>query len=173
MTSYWLITENDRVGTASEEPSALPEGWKAIEVGEDQLNQPENFYIQDWEIKEKPPKPAPNSLWVNNEWIEMLPNTVSSVPTNLPDYLSFRMAMLRDSGYDRVTLASNVLRVTRLETAVAQNPPELPVVAAMWEAIIQELTEKPKAAEIESWNTIASDNNVPLKFDKDGKMILD
>lgn len=172
---YWLITENEKVGTSDEEPSALPDGWKILKVNDEQVGTPDSFYINSWEIKEKPPKPSPNCHW-NEEtknWVE-IPLLSAGVGTNasIPDYLSFRMAMLQDAGYDRITIASNVLRVTRLETAVAQNPPELPVVVMMWGVIIEELTEKPKAAEIKAWNAIASSCNVPIKFGKDGKMIL-
>jgi hypothetical protein len=46
------------------------------------------------------------------------------------------------------------------------------LVATMWNALIDELEEKPKAAEVKSWNAIAQASNVPIKFGKDGKMNL-
>jgi hypothetical protein len=163
----WWVDENDQVvGVASD--IGLPANFR--EVSGVNLPLP-NVYFNGSEVIEKPPQPADDAEWdaTLKSWVtppEPLP------PPPQPDYLAFRMGMLRDPGYDRITLASNVLRVTRMETAVTQNPPELPIVAAMWGMLIDELSEKPKAAEVKAWNVIAHACNVPIKFGKDGKMVL-
>jgi hypothetical protein len=168
---YWLIENDERVGDATELPEVLPSGWKVIEVSPDQAANPTAFYIKEGTVLEKPHQPSEAHFWdfSAKEWILPPP---PPEPLPQPDYLGFRVGMLRDAGYDRVTLASNVLRVTRMETAVSQNPPELPIVAAMWGVLIDELSDKPTAAEIKSWNAIASSTNVPLTFGKNGKMNL-
>lgn len=166
MPNYFLVSETNNIEGVSD---------KAVEVMglrciEGPFAAPWDVWSDGKEIFLKPPKPSEEALWDDKkkEWIVINPPD----PPASPDYFTFRRAMLQDTGYDRVTLASKVLRVTRMETAVAQNPPELQIVADMWNALIEELTEKPKAAEVKSWNAIAQANNVPIKFGKDGKMNL-
>jgi hypothetical protein len=165
---YYFIEDNTIVGNADTEGenysiASLTGLWGP--VGDVYYDPEKN------EVALKPLKPSEVHQWnsVSNQWEE--PPTPPPLPAQ-PDYLKFRMDMLSDPGYDRVTFASNILRVTRMETAVSQNPPELPIVAAMWGVLIDELSDKPKAAEVKAWNAIALRCNVPIKFGKDGKMIV-
>lgn len=165
MPNYFLVNpETNAVeGTSDTEVDVLN-----LKCLEGPFAAPWDVYSDGEKIFLKPPKPSDTAFWSEDqkEWIEPLEDN-----TPAPKYLEFRVGMLRDPAYDRITLASNVLRVTRLETAVSQNPPELPIVMAMWGVLIDELTEKPTAADVKRWNAIASSNHIPVKFDKSGKMV--
>ena len=165
---YFLISGTDIVGSSDRTDIGLPNGWEILEFEGDYS--PQDLFLSPEGLKLKPEQPTPAHQWINNEWV--IPELPAFSSEKSPNYLDFRLGMLQDPGYDRITIASNVLRVTRMETTVSQNPPTLEVVAAMWNTLIDELADKPKAAEVKAWNAIASAANVPIKFGKDGKMGL-
>lgn len=167
----YLVTDDGQV-CGKGENLVLLQGYFLIEGADYDEGELHNLYVESKELKVKPARPSEVSAWDSEKkkWVELDP--VISPPELPPDYLKFRLGMLQDLRYDQIATTSSQRQVTRLEIAITQNPPELPVVAAMWNALIDKLTDKPKAVEVKAWNAIASTTNVPLKFGDDGKMIL-
>lgn len=163
----WWISDNQIVG--EEQPGiGLPANFQEVEGVNLPLDQ---VYFDGETVTQKPEEPSSSAQWdsSSNQWVEP---PQEPDPPIFPNYLEFRVAMLQNPAYDRVTLASNILRVTRMETAISQNPPELSIVATMWGVLIDELAVKPTTVEVKGWNAIAKATNVPLTFGKDGKMNL-
>lgn len=102
--------------------------------------------------------------------------TCISPPPTEPDWLTFRMSMLGDSGYRRiVTLADQMPGVTALliaplVAAISQNPPYLASVAQLWNDLINLMPSEaqPTASEIASWVQIAQTNRIPIAFLESG-----
>lgn len=104
---------------------------------------------------------------------------LAEIQASAPDMLNFRMAMLSDPGYLRVTGLSagtlpGMLNVTRLESALTFDVPYWVVVQAFWWQIVASLPEasRPTAAEIANWNDICNQWRVPIGFSSDGFLTL-
>jgi hypothetical protein len=100
---------------------------------------------------------------------------ISPPPTD-PDWLTFRMSMLADPGYQRVISlvdqipSVNALLITPLVAAISQNPPYLGIVEQLWNHLISLPPSEhlPTESEIQSWNQIAQTNCIPLAFLENG-----
>ena len=125
---------------------------------------------------------SPNSNYPNTA--TFLAQYGSQIPapetsTTTPDWSGFRVAMLKNSGYQRITLAANLdnngrLAVTRVETAMSMDSPNLQVIEVLWEMVITALPplSKPTATEIGQLNALATANSIPFSFKADGKIQL-
>lgn len=96
-----------------------------------------------------------------------------------PDWGSFRVAMLSNAAYRRITLLASAtpagsLSVQRVENIMAMDSPNLSVLAVMWEQVLAQIPviNKPTSAEVSQWNTIAAAHRMPFTFGGDGKMLI-
>lgn len=119
----------------------------------------------------------PNTATFLAQYSSQVPAPATPAPT--PDWSAFRVAMLKNSGYQRITLAANLdnngrLAVTRVETAMAMDSPNLQVIEALWEMVITALPplSKPTATEIGQLNALTTANYIPFTFKSDGKIQL-
>lgn len=89
------------------------------------------------------------------------------------DWGAYRIAMLQDSAYQRVTaLTTDQRSVGRIETFFAIEAEQWPIAIALWEQMITGCPDEamPTAAEAVQWENIASTNAMPISFDESGAM---
>jgi hypothetical protein len=101
-------------------------------------------------------------------------------PPALPDWGSFRLALLSNPAYQRSTLAvsgktQGILLVQRLENAAAMAEPPIAVIVMLWNGVINSLPKEMPIAteEVKEWQAIATATNVPLSFTDNGSMNAD
>lgn len=96
-----------------------------------------------------------------------------------PDYLSFRIGMLSDTGYNRISAvacssASGQLASQRIEIEFRAADVYLAILPQLWKTLIDILpiVSKPTSAEIQQWNTLASSTHMAFTFDASGYLKL-
>jgi len=92
-------------------------------------------------------------------------------PANSPDWSAFKVAMLSDASYQRVsTVAENQLSVGRLETFFSIQGGDLAIAVKLWELMISSVPDsmQPVADEAAVWAAIADKNDMPITFDSIG-----
>lgn len=89
-----------------------------------------------------------------------------------PDWAGFRLNMIQDGAYQRVTAAASAtttgnLAVQRLEISISVTDPQPNVIAVLWAVFMNEVPEadRPNADEVYQWSVIAANNNMPFRFD--------
>lgn len=121
-----------------------------------------------------------------HDWLEQNPEFDTSDHPAQPEatadenMLGYRIDMLSNPGYLRVTLAAaaspqGMLLVTRLEAALTFEKPHWKTVQALWGQILGTLSilAKPTASEVAAWNTIAQNRNITaIAFAANGQITL-
>ena len=90
---------------------------------------------------------------------------------NLPDWVSFRLAMMSNSAYQRVADRSkNRLAVNRLESLFTAQIDNWQIACVLWGQVITACLEEvqPTAAEVDEWILIADRTNMPIEFNTHG-----
>ena len=118
--------------------------------------------------------------WPNQEGQEFLPDDSAEVqaflnpPEEGPDWPQFRQQALLSPAFLRIITASPVTQA--LNPALQQflwqvggNPAIVGELAAVWDAIATEAN--PTTAEIDELNGIATQANIPLRLDEQGKLV--
>lgn len=95
----------------------------------------------------------------------------------IENWQGIKIGFLANTGYQRITTqTTNVLAVTRLETAVIDYvggmEPTYSLFKLFWDSIIDGLIVKPTVLEIASWNTLCTLNFMKFNFGVDGKIII-
>lgn len=96
----YYIFENQVVGDAAD-PDNVPAGW-AIAEGEDGLS-PENAFFDGEQVREKPPKPAPEAFWdlTTNQWQVLTPQILP--PAN--DWAGLQAAFRGTHVFNKIFIA--------------------------------------------------------------------
>lgn len=98
-----------------------------------------------------------------------------SVPASLPDWGAFRLAMLMNKAYQRVSVASTDQRaVSRIETYFSTETENWPIAALLWQQMMTgcPVESKPKTQEVAAWTAIAKQTNMPFSFSDSGDLQL-
>lgn len=96
-----------------------------------------------------------------------------STPDRPIEWGVFRMAMLSNAAYQRVSGATSVQRsVSRLESYFATEAENWAVARMFWQQMIAGCPQAalPSAEEVATWNQIATQANMPLGFNANGQM---
>lgn len=105
-----------------------------------------------------------------------MPLVDSATPEDivLPDWGGFKLAMLSNAAYQRVTDRSkNQRAVSRLESQFTAELDNWPVAAMLWQQMIAACVDEvqPTPAEVDEWRAIASNTNMPIEFNKAGYLL--
>jgi hypothetical protein len=96
-----------------------------------------------------------------------------SQPVSLPQWGAFRMAMLSNASYQRVSGATTQQRaVSRIESYFATEAENWAAARMFWQQMIAgcPASSKPSAAEAAVWTQIAQQTTMPIRFNADGQM---
>ena len=94
----------------------------------------------------------------------------------LPDWGEFKLAMLQNGAYQRVTDRSkNQRAVSRLESQFTAELDNWQVAAMLWQQMIAATLpeEQPLPDEVEQWRAIAQQTNMPIAFNDGGYLVPD
>ncbi|MFK8182316.1 MAG: hypothetical protein AB8B99_03000 [Phormidesmis sp.] len=99
----------------------------------------------------------------------LIENPVSE-PIVFPDWGAFKLAMLSDAAYQRVSGSAAEIWRTRAETFFAIQGEELGEVVQLWGAMLTSCPEeqRPTQAEAARWAEIAEGAEMPITFDEKG-----
>jgi hypothetical protein len=96
-----------------------------------------------------------------------------SQPVAMPQWGAFKLAMLQNQAYGRVSAATSQQRaVSRIETYFSTEVENWPVASMFWQQMLTTcpLDKKPSAEEANVWTVIAWRTNMPIKFNAEGYM---
>jgi hypothetical protein len=102
-----------------------------------------------------------------------LDNNPVQQPVRLPQWGAFRMAMLTNQAYQRISKASVDHRaVTRLESYFAIEADQWQTGAMFWRQILEGCPKEslPTVKEAEGWALLANQTNMPISFNPQGYM---
>lgn len=94
-----------------------------------------------------------------------------SMPVALPNWGTFRVAMLTNQAYARVIAASaNQRAVSRVESYFATEVENWPIAASLWQQMMTgcPIESKPKPEEAAGWTAIAQQTSMPFSFSASG-----
>ena len=86
----------------------------------------------------------------------------------------FQLAMLKNSAYRRISGSTqDQISRDRFEMYVTAEHENWPMAAQLWQLMIGGLTPltQPRPEEIEQWNSIAEQTNMPISFDESGLLV--
>ena len=86
------------------------------------------------------------------------------------DWGEFKIAMLSDEAYQRVSQLSDKLTVSRVELFFSVEGEQLGLAVQLWVWMIQAVPEaqRPNASEAGRWKAIARAAHMPITFDEEG-----
>jgi hypothetical protein len=96
-----------------------------------------------------------------------------SVPVAMPQWGAFKLAMLQNQAYQRVSAATSQQRaVSRIETYFSIEVENWPVASMFWQQMVTTcpLDKKPSAEDAGVWAVIARRTNMPISFNAEGYM---
>lgn len=99
------------------------------------------------------------------------PSERKTEPAILEDWGSFKLGMLQNQAYQRVSQAStDKLSVSRIETFFSIQGEELQAAVMLWEAMMKGVEEevRPSAFEAGQWRAIARATHMPITFNEEG-----
>ena len=90
------------------------------------------------------------------------------------DWGTFKIAMLSDEAYQRVSQLSDKLTVGRVETFFSIEGEEIEIAVHLWKLMIQAVPEaqRPVSTEVERWKAITRATHMPITFDDHGLLHL-
>ena len=99
-------------------------------------------------------------------------NAVSE-PISFPEWGDFKVGMLRNAAYMRVSRAADEFWRTKVETFFSIQGEELGEAQQLWGAMLQSCPEeqRPTSEEAEQWNQIAASTDMPIKFTETGQLV--
>lgn len=163
---YYLIQDDEITGSI-ENPEAF-EGWTIAEYTGDR--EIADLYWDGTVIQEKPPLPGVNYFWAGSQWVEVPIAPPFSAP--LPDWGSFRLAMMADPDYNAMLEALEAKQggsrtVTRLENVINMAAPHVETIIFLWNAIFDRLesAEIPHPDALDRWEAAAQSARMPFTFD--------
>jgi hypothetical protein len=100
-------------------------------------------------------------------------------PTVNTDWVGFRLAMLSDSGYQRIARLiqqGSPQSIEVFQIAISATPPNLTVAQNFWkqglDMVWLNIISKPTVDDIARWNASATTYKAPLSFDSKGYILL-
>ncbi len=95
-------------------------------------------------------------------------------PVPQPNWSKFNREFLIDSGYLRIVSQCPVpVVMSRLESLCMSANQSTDIIGETWNTIINTLSVKPSATEINSWNKLAKENYMNFHFGYDGTLTID
>jgi len=111
--------------------------------------------------------------WLEDDAEEIAEFNDSHALKSEPSWGAFRMGMIADMGYLRyatAAISASPVFFQQLQIAIAMADPFIPAIVQLWGIVLSSVAEedRPTESEIESWNAIAADANLTIRFDNQG-----
>lgn len=163
MPRYWIVFDEEILGSSDSESPILPDGYELIE-GPDLPR--EHLYFSAGEILEKPPQPAPNAVWDEDHWV--MPTPPPPMPKN--DWEAFYQGISGTEVEVAIATQSNPLSFMKLGIELGTSRKtgsfDVPYLVELWNACVQ--TIQFSVEQIEYLNELAETSEIQVQFAANG-----